>query len=170
MEEQRCFIWNTPSREFRPFDGMFHVNSPRAGGRYAIDEMAVDILNQKSTDDKILLTTWLCDQRQAGMKEPVVRREVIDGLKVKAQLTTSERVVRVLLFFGETIRLGQTMLMYLGEFTDADPDASRLAAVSASSDKDDLEALIILLVEMNLLRDTTQELGRFGWKPNRRLA
>ena len=24
-----------------------------------------------------------------------------------------------MLFFGETIRLGQTMLMYLGEFTDA---------------------------------------------------
>jgi hypothetical protein len=160
MPQISCFIWDTPSDEVRPFDGVHYIYSPRSGGRYVVGEMGAELLKKLATDDKTRLTTWLCRQRSAGIEEPRITPQIIEDIKTNSLLTTSQRVAQVLLFFNEFIRLGETIrILHNNFFGDEEAVASHLAAVAECGTKGDLIALADLLIEMRLLRDTTAALA-----------
>jgi hypothetical protein len=165
VAELPCPIWGTPATESRESDGdKAYVFSHRAGGLYTITGSAARTVKNLSTEDKFRLTTRLCDQRKAGVTDPVITSDVIDQTKGKALLTTSERVDRGLLFF-DGMRLGDTLIFFPGAFSKADPQAAVFAAITECETKEDIELLCALMNEMDLLRDVDQSLGRFQFTP-----
>ncbi len=64
-----CYIWDTPATMPRDADGdSVYFDSPRAGGKYKITGSAASMLGNLNLADKARLTTWLCDQRAAGVE------------------------------------------------------------------------------------------------------
>ena len=82
----------------RPETKTYEVSqSPRAGNGYKIDE---GLLNSSvlslATDEKVLLTTWLVNQRLQGIWIPEITQAVIDYVKRKPPLQVPERAERLL--------------------------------------------------------------------------
>ena len=165
MAELPCPMWGTPATESREADGdKVYVFSHRAGGLYTITGSAARTVKNLSTEDKFRLTTWTCDQRKAGVTDPVITSDIIEQTKGKLLLTTSERVDRGLLFF-DGMRLGDTLIFFPGGFSKADPQGAAFAAMTECETADDIEALCALMEEMGLLRDVDQVIGRFQFTP-----
>ena len=166
MPQNQCYVWGTPIHEVRPFDGAFFtVDSLRAGGRYAISEMAVDILTHATIDQKLLLTTWLCGQRQGGIPEPKITREVLDEIKSKKPMVTSERIRRALLFLNRRVRVGHGISISNEGFDLSTDDDCRLAALTECRDKRELLALLELLQEMNLIKEIKSTMSEAQFTP-----
>lgn len=69
-----CYIWGTPASMPRDSDGdSVYLDSPRADGKYKITGTASSMLGQLDVKRRALLTTWLCDQRRAGVEYRAVR-------------------------------------------------------------------------------------------------
>ena len=89
-------------------------DSPRAGGGYEIDEALVSAPIKGSADEvlvpaqikglseqeKVLLTTWLVDQRLHGDQQPHVTEDVIGLAKNKRLLQVHERAEKLLRFLA----------------------------------------------------------------------
>ena len=130
-----CPIWLDfrATREFMPGDedddqGVFYVDSPRAGGPYWISQDAVAILEAKSTlrlpnspenvrdifrvsiNSRFRLTTWLVGQMLLGDREPMVTPEVISSVRRRGPLPVHDRADRLLWFIAnETPVLGSAI-------------------------------------------------------------
>lgn len=166
MRELPCYIWNTPASEIRDSDGhATYLNSPRAGGDYAITGTAVVTIKHLNNRERALLTTRLCNQRGAGIECPKVTSDTVSDVKSLRPLSTKDRLDRILLYFNDHFRIGEVLVMFPGEFTKADPHASMLAAVSESETKPELDALMRLLENMGLISDETSTLGRYNFTP-----
>jgi hypothetical protein len=166
MIELQCYIWNTPAMESRDSDGAYtYVTSPRAGGDYAITGTAVAILNSADIPKRLQLTTWLCDQHNSGIPEPKITSDVLEKAWTR-RLVTSERIERALLYFNKRVRVGQSIDIFVDNtFSNADPDASILAALTESATKDELVAVLDLIRSMGLLEDITEAIGRRSVTP-----
>jgi hypothetical protein len=152
--------------ESRDSDGAYtYVTSPRAGGDYAITGTAVAILNSADIPKRLQLTTWLCDQHNSGIPEPKITSDVLEKAWTR-RLVTSERIERALLYFNKRVRVGQSIDIFVDNtFSNADPDASILAALTESATKDELVAVLDLIRSMGLLEDITEAIGRRSVTP-----
>ena len=73
--------------------GDFEVfDSPRAGGKYWISGTAAAKLISFNDNAKRLLTTWLCEQRRAGVEVPKIQVNVLDLVKSRKPLQVMARV------------------------------------------------------------------------------
>jgi hypothetical protein len=167
VRELPCCVWNTPAKEVQDSTGhSVYLDSPRAGGQYSITGTAVETIKKLTTRERALLTTWLCNQRRAGIECPRITSDIVQNVKLLRSLTTTERIERALLYFSERLRIGDTVLFFPGTlFSDADRDASVLAALSECETKDELKAFMGLLVDMGLIIDTTRVIGRSEFTP-----
>jgi hypothetical protein len=152
MAHLNCPIWGTPATETRDSDGdSIHVFSHRAGGVYSISGTAVQVIKGMSIKEKILLTTWLCKQRTLGVTDPLITTSTLEDIKRGHPLSVSQRIDGALLFFNG-IRLGDAVVIVVGgNFSNAEPVAGSLAALTECEDKDELLALLALMGEMGLL-------------------
>src|SRR4051812_5702218 len=99
MADMQCFIWDTPATLARASGGdSVFIDSPRAGGAYQISGTASSTIAGLSTSERAKLTTWLCNQRAAGVEYPFVTDALVSGVKGFPVLTTSQRIDRVLLY------------------------------------------------------------------------
>ena len=73
----RCPIWNTTTKDLMPDIGV-EINSSRAGGKYTLDGNAIKKINGLNESKKILLTSWLVEQRRLGVPSPEVSPATID--------------------------------------------------------------------------------------------
>ena len=105
-----CYIWDTPARMPKDSDGdSVYFNSPRAGGKYKITGTAAAMRGNLDLKQKGLLTTWLCNQRRGGIEYPTITSEIINSVKTFRPLTTAERIERALLYFNQTVRVGEVI-------------------------------------------------------------
>ena len=72
-----CPIWNTTATDLMPDIGV-EINSSRAGGQYTLDGNAIKKINGLDESKKILLTSWLVEQRRLGVPSPEVSPATID--------------------------------------------------------------------------------------------
>lgn len=166
MRELPCYVWNTPAKETRDSNGnSVFLDSPRTDGQYSITGTAVEPIKKLTASQRALLTTWLCNQRRAGIECPQINSNVVDNVKSLRRLTTAERIERTLLYFNEHLRIGEGIIFFPGDFTKANPGASALAAISECETKDELEAFLGLLTEMRLITDMERVLGRSNYTP-----
>lgn len=160
-----CYIWDTQAEMPRDSDGhSVYFDSPRAGGKYKITGTASSMLGQLDAKGRALLTTWLCDQRRAGVEYPTITSDVINSAKTFQPLTTTERIERALLHFNQNVRVGQTIDIYTNG-TRHDPEQERLSAATESLSLGELAAFLQLMEQMHVLVDTTKALGLSRYTP-----
>ena len=88
-----CHIWSMPATMPRDANGdLTYLDSPRAGGKYKITRTASSMVGNLNVAGKARLTTWLCNQRHAGVEYPSVTSDIINAAKSFGPLTTAERL------------------------------------------------------------------------------
>ena len=161
-----CYIWDTPAEMPKDSDGdSVYLDSPRAGGKYKITGTAAAILGNLDVKGKASLTTWLCNQRGAGIEYPAITSDVLDTAKVTRPLMTSERLERALLHFNQHVRVGEVIEFPAPQYGGLGANAMRLMAITETRYFDELIAFLGLLEQMNLLVDTTKVIGHFRFTP-----
>lgn len=139
-----CAIWGTPAQvlvnagQYRVYD------SPRAGGKYLISATAEAIVNTFTDHAKRLLTTWLCEQRRAGVEEPRIDSDILTVVTARQPLLFMERFTAALRCLGGQItHLGA----YLSFGESDDRNTMLVLAETESSNMEELEELFRLLKE-----------------------
>lgn len=160
-----CYIWDARAEMPRDSDGdSVYLDSPRAGGKYKITGTASSMLGQLDAKGRALLTTWLCDQRRAGVEYPAITADTINLVKTFQPLTSSERIERALLHFNRNVRVGQTIDIYTSG-TRHDQEQERLSAATESLTLGELVAFLQLMEQMQIIVDTTKALGLSRYTP-----
>jgi hypothetical protein len=142
MTAIECAIWKTSAQllenagEFQVFD------SPRAGGKYWISGTAIGQILSFNDRAKRLLTTWICEQRRAGVETPKVSHGVLDLVKSRQELRVTERLTAALIFLGRNIRnLGDS----IGVGEEGEANTLRCMAETESNDVDEMSELFTML-------------------------
>lgn len=144
-----CAIWGTPAQVLESKGGDYEVyDSPRAGGKYWISGTAVGNVNTFNDDAKRLLTTWLCEQRRAGVDTPQIDSKILDIVRARQPLPFMTRFTAALRFIGSNIKqLGDRI-----EFRDANnANILRLLAEAECKSGQELRELLRLLSETGFL-------------------
>jgi nucleoside 2-deoxyribosyltransferase len=117
MTSAPCAIWKTPA-ELLEKAGDFEVfDSPRAGGKYWISGTAIAQVMPLTDHAKRLLTSWLCEQRRAGVDVPKIQSDVLGLVKARQPRSVSERLTLALWLLGRRVRrLGEFLI--IGNETD----------------------------------------------------
>jgi len=151
MTAMPCAIWKTPAQLLESA-GEFQVfESPRAGGRYWISGTSIAQVLPFNDHAKRLLTTWICEQRRAGVEIPKVQSQVLELIKSRQSLPIMTRMTLALHYLGQHItQLGDSL--NLG--TDADTDALKLLAETESKNMQELLQLLHMLEESGFVQAT----------------
>ena len=97
--DQPCPIWSTPSAIGGVHGGrldLTSVNSPRAGGKYVVDDTAKNKLSTLNEREKVKLTSWLEEQRSFGILIPEITSISILEAQQRKELRIAQRVDRIL--------------------------------------------------------------------------
>lgn len=103
-DHSACPIWNTPaaSEPQTDRDGTT-VDSPRAGGRYFIAGSATAKLKRAEESAKMLLTSWLIEQRRLGVHCPEISSVTIDQMEQRRRLSIHQRANQLLRYIQERL-------------------------------------------------------------------
>ena len=146
MPMDKCPIWPNSRATVHP-QGIgltWIVESERAGGKYEIDVLTKDMVEELGARECARLTTWLVDQRGLGVQCPKITPEIVEYAKMKRSLHPYERAARLLRFVierAETIA-DVTLIYILG---------GEAHAWSESAAGSEVEFLIQYLKDGNLL-------------------
>ena len=141
-----------------------YLDSPRAGGKYKITGTAAAMRSHLDPKQKALLTTWLCNQRRGGIECPTINADTINFVKTFRPLTTAERIERALLYFNQTVRVGEVIEISVDDIRGL-ADEHRLMAQTESLDEDELIAFLKMMQQMNLLEDMTEAISLYQFAP-----
>lgn len=98
-----CQIWpGCPGRGFR-YESKQMVSmetSPRVGGAYKINDLAMEALRNASENEKALLTTILLEQREQGIECPFVNAALVEKAKTRPPIPVDQRAERLLRFIS----------------------------------------------------------------------
>lgn len=93
-----CAIWNDQALEEQPQTGDLRtINSPRAGGWYAISGTAEALINQASVADRLAITRWFVAQRSMGNTIPRLTSDNLNLAKSIRKRRFTERINALLL-------------------------------------------------------------------------
>jgi nucleoside 2-deoxyribosyltransferase len=151
MPSAPCAIWKTPAEQLEKAGDHEVFDSPRAGGKYWISGTAIGQVVPLTDYAKRLLTTWMCEQRRAGVEAPKVQSDVLELVKARQPLAVSARLTRTLQCFGQLIkRLGD--FLELGD--KANRDTLRFLAETECQDTGELFELLRMLQETGYIEGT----------------
>ena len=152
MTAMACAIWKMPAQllegagEFQVFD------SPRAGGKYWISGAAVGEILPFNDHARRLLTTWICEQRRAGVEIPKVQSYVLELIKSRQTLPVMARMTLALQYLGLHItQLGDSLNVGRG---GAATDTLQLLAETESKNIQELLQLLQMLEESGFVQGT----------------
>ena len=72
------------------------IKSPRAGGEYCITLPVLAMAQLKNVEIKILLTSWLVEQRRIGDSCPEISPETMNEVAKKSAMSTRDRAINLL--------------------------------------------------------------------------
>jgi nucleoside 2-deoxyribosyltransferase len=142
MPSAPCAIWGTPAERWEKAGDFEVFDSPRAGGRYWISGTAIAQVGTLTDHAKRLLTTWLCEQRRAGVDLPQIDSKVIDLIRARKPLSVTTRLNHSLRFFGRQIQELGALLQISGE---TDTITLRFLAETESKNKVEVAGLLTML-------------------------
>ena len=96
MEKQCCLIWETAAETFLEPPNGIEIDSNRAGGRYFVTESAISPLLQMGEPMRVLVTSWLVDQRRMGVTRPELSGGILDEIAKRRPLSVRERADNLL--------------------------------------------------------------------------
>jgi nucleoside 2-deoxyribosyltransferase len=156
-----CVIWQTPADLLEKAGDYEVYDSPRAGGKYWISGTASAEVLPLNNVAKQLLTTWLCQQRRAGVEIPKIESPVFDFVRSLRPLSVTARVTAALLFLGDNIK-------ELGEYISvggADAGTLRCSAYTESRNLRELSQLFQMLRETELVDGAFSASGSVQVRP-----
>jgi hypothetical protein len=144
-----CAIWKT-SAQLLENSGQHQVfDSPRAGGKYWISDTAIGLTSSLNDNAKRLLTTWMCEQRRAGVETPKVQSHVLELIKSRQTLPIMTRMTLALQYLGLHItQLGD----HVNLKHDTDIDTFKLLAETESRNMQELFELLQMLEASGLVQ------------------
>ena len=159
---QPCPIWGTPSATSIVKGSLdLFVDSPRAGGKYLVDNFVLDELYALNERDKVKLTSWLDEQRTFGNSFPKITNVSIFEAQQRKELRIAERVDGILRYLESKSRsLGtgvqiRTFLSFMGDLLNDEHLISfDLLRHSESIDSDELTSLLNHLAERGYIKKT----------------
>jgi hypothetical protein len=173
MATMECPIWKTAAEPIPTSDmNNLYFNSPRAGGRFAINDRAAALLAQNSPPPSQLacLTTWLSNQRKLGIRDPLITFDLVQKLESLRPLSTSERIERALLYFNQNTRIGGAINITGSSGMPSIGQEADLLIVTEAISQSELVSLLKMIVSMGWLESphsslhwTTYELSARGW-------
>ena len=155
----RCPIWGTPAKRIPTSLLGIEADSARAGGHYFITSTAVAMIESRPVEIKILLTTWLIEQRHLGVQCPTVTSDTLSDIVLRQRIPLSERSDRLLEYFEkETEFVGEDVSI---DFTSI--QCLELLAHSESIRREELEYLLEYLqtrgfISVEYIADETAEI------------
>ena len=162
--DQTCPIWSTPAAIGNVGGGrldLTSVNSPRAGGNYAVEDTVKNKLSTLNERDKVKLTSWLDEQRRFGISIPIITRVSIFEAQQRKELRIAERVDGILRYLESKLqRLGNDIQICLFEsVTDRELTEDHfiffdLLRHSESVDSNELYDLVFHLVKRGYIEQT----------------
>ena len=105
MEEGKCPIWETPAKIGK---GGW-VDSPRAGGIYKVDDLLRRSLGELEPDERVKLTDWLIEQREAGVEVPEIDVDVLECIKTRDEKAMSERIKSLMSYIAKKFRVSKVL-------------------------------------------------------------
>jgi nucleoside 2-deoxyribosyltransferase len=161
MTSDECVIWKTRANWLEGSGDFQVLDSPRAGGKYWISGSATARMVAISDTGKLLLTTWLCEQRRAGVGVPRITDEILGRLDTLRPMSVPRRVTAALLFIGQCLpQLG--MRLSIG---DEDNHTMGLLAETGSRDIGELSELGRMLESQGLFDGQFYMGGGFSGSP-----
>jgi nucleoside 2-deoxyribosyltransferase len=169
-----CTIWQTPAELLEKAGDHDVIDSSRAGGKYWISGTASGQILPLTDLAKRLLTTWLCEQRRAGVEAPRIQSGILDLLKSRRPLSVPDRLTNSLQFLGSNIKnLGDYVLLGDG----SDRDTLRLQAETESKNTGEVSELFQMLTATGLVEGSFYLGGggnvrptALGWQELERLS
>jgi hypothetical protein len=144
-----CAIWKTPAQLLESAGDFEIFESPRAGGKYWISGSVIGQVLPLTDHAKRLLTTWICEQRRAGIDIPKVKSSVLELVKSRQPLPVMTRMTIALQYLGLHItQLGD----FLSLNEDVDADCLRLLAETESKNIQELFQLLHMLEETGFVK------------------
>ena len=96
MENPCCLIWKTQAKALPELPKGVEIDSPRAGGSYFVTESAISPLHQMDEPKKVLVTSWLVEQRRLGVARPELSGGTLNEIMKRRPLSVRERVDNLL--------------------------------------------------------------------------
>ena len=156
-----CFIWGTPATEAPRSGDYLIVDSPRAGGRYRITDTATSTVHMLVPTAKLILTTWLCNQRRLGVEVPEITSYNLKEASTGRRLTIPERVDRGLL----TIVREVPRVDHKFDFGAKDGPPDRFLAETECADRNEGAGLLRVIEKMGLLSSDENTPHRYQLTP-----
>ena len=151
MTDISCLIWQTPAKApLATRDGQ-DVDSPRAGGRYLVSNSASAILKSWDTPKKILLTSWLVEQRRLGVSCPEISSTTLEEVTKMRRPSVHDRADSLFRYLGaRSVLLGRVIAILQPQWDNdnaTSPNADsvktlhELLAWTASRERSEVDAL-----------------------------
>lgn len=133
MTEISCPIWHTPAKSLSAKGDGKVVDSARAGGCYFVVGTASAMLKSWDEPRKILLTSWLVEQRRLGVSCPEISSTTLNDVMKRRPLLVHDRADALLRYLGaKSDLLGTVVKFYTLDNTKFLETASELLALTAS--------------------------------------
>ncbi len=109
----KCPIWGTTATDNAGQESGHYVTSLRAGGKYFIDDItAGPTLTSATAREKVLLTTWLIEQRRLGTSCPRITGALFDDVKKMKLPSVHKRAESLLLYLNRQSELKNKLIGY----------------------------------------------------------
>lgn len=133
MTDTKCPIWQTPAKSLPTTRDGQDVDSARAGGRYFVSGTASAMLKSWDEQKKVLLTSWLVEQRRLGVSCPEISSHTLDEAAKRRPPSVHDRADNVLRYLrAKSDLLGAVVKFYAMDNTKAAETANELLAWTAS--------------------------------------
>ncbi len=157
-----CAIWGTPAQTLEKAGDFEVFDSPRAGGKYWISGIGLGQLISFTDNAKLLLTTWLCEQRGAGTDVPKIESNVLDLIKTRRRLSVTKRLTSALLFLGRNVpQLGASI-----SIGGNDQNTMRFLAETESLGLQETSSLLAMLRDMGFVQGAFSHSGFANVQPS----
>ena len=163
MEENTCPIWGTPAEVKMLRNDSLSVNSPRTGGRYIITGTRAVVAGGWSEEQRMLVTSWLVNQRSMGDAEPRISDAMeIDSIRRPSVFERAENLLKYinsqLTSIGDVFRTP-----YKPQDLEKNHTKwvrySKILAWSASTKLNDVEYLLKFLENQDLIASPSKEIS-----------
>lgn len=94
---EKCPVWGTAAEIPPATTRTIDVNSPRAGGWYGVTTSAIPSLEALDDRARAKLTTWLVNQRRAGIERPTINTTNVGEITSARALSYGAKVERFFL-------------------------------------------------------------------------
>lgn len=159
MRDDKCAIWQTPAKISDPdASDATTTDSPRAGGQYQISGTATVVLQRWSDQEKVLLTSWLVEQRRLGVSCPEISSTVLRDVRQRRPPSVLERADNLLRCLeARSPLIGTPVNIYLLDNSRVQELADQLLAWTGSQDISEVITLAEYCAAEHWIRHQSQE-------------